>query len=220
MFMKLYSARLSPFATRARIAVYAKGLDVEILLPPGGPRSAEYLAINPIGKIPCLVTDKGGTIPESDTIVEYLDERFPEPSLLPGDAEARARVRLLSRVGEVYVMAPISRLWPQLDPAARDAAAVEALFGEIDQGLGRLEALLAGGDYAFGGRLTQADCQLAPTLAYVPAMGAMFGKGDRLQAWPKVAAYARAVVRDPHVARALGEMNQAMAHYGKTGQIT
>lgn len=220
MFMKLYSARLSPFATRARIAVYAKGLDVQILPPPGGPRSAEYLAINPIGKIPCLVTDQGGTIPESDTIVEYLDDRFPESTLLPGDAEARARVRLLSRVGEIYVMAPISRLWPHLDPAARDDDVVAALFGEIDQGLGRLDALLDGGDYAFGGRLTQADCQLAPTLAYAPAMAAMFGRENRLPAWPRVAAYARGVVRDPHVAKALGEMNQAMAHYGETGQIT
>src|SRR5690606_23390403 len=144
----------------------------------------------------------------------------PEPSLLPGDAEARARVRLLSRVGELYVLGPISRPWAHLDPNKRDADAVKAIFAEIDQGPGRLDALLAGPDYAFGRRLTQADCQLARTLGYVPSMAAMFGQPDPVQAHARVAAYAAGVMRDPHVARAMAEMNQAMAHYARTGQIT
>src|SRR3569832_1120323 len=63
--MKLYSANLSPFAARPRIAIYAKGLAVEILPPPGGPGSAAYKAINPTGKVPCLVTSGGQCIPES-----------------------------------------------------------------------------------------------------------------------------------------------------------
>ena len=78
--MILYAVRLSPFAARVRLALRLKGLAYDILLPPGGStRSPEYLAINPIGKLPVLVTDEGLVIPESETIIDYLDERYPAP---------------------------------------------------------------------------------------------------------------------------------------------
>ena len=97
--MRLYSFELSPYAARARLAVYRKGLDVEIVEPPeGGPAGEAYRAINPLGKVPALVLDDGTVIPESAVIVEYLEDRFPTASLLPRAPEDRARARLIARV--------------------------------------------------------------------------------------------------------------------------
>ena len=81
--MKLYSAELSPFAARPRVAIYAKTLPVEILAHPADLKSPEYLAINPMGKLPALVLDDGTVIPESDTIVEYLADAFRPRTCVP-----------------------------------------------------------------------------------------------------------------------------------------
>ncbi len=116
--MKLYSAVLSPFASRVRLAIYAKGLDIEITTPPGGAtRSPEYLAINPIGRVPALALDDGSVIPESDTIVEYLDDAFPTPPLRPASAEDKAKARLLARIGDLYLMSQGGGLFGQINPA-------------------------------------------------------------------------------------------------------
>ena len=87
--MQLYSVNLSPYASRARLAIYAKGLPVEISFPPGGMKSTEYLGINPIGKAPCLHLDDGTTVPESSTIIEYLKDALPETPLRPKAAVAK-----------------------------------------------------------------------------------------------------------------------------------
>src|SRR5580692_4447840 len=97
--MKLYSVGLSPFAARVRAAIYARDLDIEIVAPPAtGTKSPEYLTLNPMGKIPVLVLDDGTTIPESDTIVEYLEDAFAQNPLRPAAPADAAKARLVARV--------------------------------------------------------------------------------------------------------------------------
>ena len=80
--MKLYSVPISPFAARVRLSIYRKRLNIEILPPPeGGLKGDAFLALNPMGQIPTLVLDSGVAIPESATILEYLEDVFPTPSL-------------------------------------------------------------------------------------------------------------------------------------------
>lgn len=118
--MILYAITLSPFAARVRLALRVKKLDYAMQPPPGGgTRSPEYLAINPIGKLPVLVTDDGLAIAESETIIDYLDERFPAPSLLPADTAERVRMRNIVRSFELYATPAMSRLFKQMDPATR-----------------------------------------------------------------------------------------------------
>jgi glutathione S-transferase len=91
--MKLYNANLSPFAARCRIQIYAKDLPVTLAEPPGGAGTDAYRAINPTGKVPCLEVD-GVVIPESEVICEFLEDRFPQPSLRPADdLESRPRLQ-------------------------------------------------------------------------------------------------------------------------------
>ncbi len=96
--MKLYSANLSPYSARARLAIYAKGLDVEIAPPPGGLKSPEYLALNPMGKAPSLELADGTVIPESEIVVEYLEDAFPARPLRPAKPADAARARVLARL--------------------------------------------------------------------------------------------------------------------------
>ena len=101
--MKLYSWDLSPYSARVRMQIYAKGLtDIAIEQPPtyGTPK---FYQDHPIGRIPLLEID-GDAIPESAVIAEYLEEIYPEPSLLGATPRENAHIRTLARIGDIYLM--------------------------------------------------------------------------------------------------------------------
>ncbi len=208
--MRLYSENYSPFSAPVRIAIYAKALDIEIVAPPGGLRSAQYHMINPLGTIPCLMLDDGTRLPESSAIMEYLEEKFPHQPLLPASPEARAQVRLLQRIGELHITTQTVELAQLPDALAQDETAANRLT-KIVRGLAALQNVLTGDDFAAGPNLTLADCQLAPTLFRVPRVVGAFMDRDLIGAYPKVARYIETSRRHKAVARVLDEMNAALA---------
>jgi glutathione S-transferase len=210
--MKLYSAPMSPFAVRARMAVYAADLPVEVLAPPGGAtQSTEYKAINPLGKVPALVLDDGTMIPESDTIVEYLADAFPQSGLRPAKPVDAARARLLARMAELYVMSSLQGLFGQMNPASRDAAVVEAGLAKLNQGLTELNVFMSDDKYAVGEAVTLADCALVPILNMVGLIGQGLGAGDLVASHLKVAAYWSRIQQAPSAMKVLEEMRAAIA---------
>jgi glutathione S-transferase len=209
--MKLYSAQLSPFSARARMAIYAADLPVEVLAPPGGGgRSREWLAINPIGKIPALVLDDGTVIPESDTIVEFLADVFADSRLRPVRPANAARARLLARIVDLYLFAAGEPLMRQLDPRARDAAVVDAAMAEIETGLRHLEEFMTEDRLAVGDAVTTADCALVSVLFFLEVFGRSFGKGNPIAHHRKLAGYWSRVRREPAAQRVIGEMQEAL----------
>jgi maleylacetoacetate isomerase len=97
--MKLYDYFRSSAAYRVRIALSLKGVAPErafVHLRRGAQRADEYLAMNPQGLVPSLVTDAGDVLTQSLAIIEWLEETYPQPPLLPSDAAGRARVRSLA----------------------------------------------------------------------------------------------------------------------------
>lgn len=218
--MKLYSANLSPFAGRARMAIYAKGLPIEIGMPATGLKSPEYLSLNPMGKLPCLAGEDGLALPESEVILEYLEDAFPQPSLRPAAAADRARVRLIARIAELYVAAPGGPLFGQMDPSKRDPAVVEAQMTKLHEGLAWLDHHLGDGDFAFGDGLTTADCTLVPTLFWLKVFAQVFGRPDLLDDHPKVKRYAEAILKHPAAAKVTGELAAAADTFRATGQIS
>jgi RNA polymerase-associated protein len=92
--MKLIDAGRCPYCARVRITLGEKGLDVETVEVDLSDRPQWLVDLNPPkGRVPVL--DDGFTLPESEVIMAYLEERYPEPALLPADLGERARARLL-----------------------------------------------------------------------------------------------------------------------------
>ena len=94
--MKLHGYFRSSAAYRVRIALNLKGVSVEHVahhLRKGEQRAPGYLAINPQGLVPSLISDDGAGLTQSLAIIEWLDEAFPKPPLLPREPLERARVR-------------------------------------------------------------------------------------------------------------------------------
>ena len=100
--MKLYTSYLSNAAYRVRIALDLKNLPYEpeyVLLSKdtGEDQSPEYLGINPLGMVPTLI-DGHRVYRQSLSILEYLEDVYPVPSILPGSSRDRERIRSLSLV--------------------------------------------------------------------------------------------------------------------------
>jgi RNA polymerase-associated protein len=91
--VKLIDAARCPYCARVRIALAEKGLDYEAVEIDLSDRPQWVYELNVTGRVPIL--DDGFVLPESEVIMAYLEERFPEPALLPPDPAARARARLL-----------------------------------------------------------------------------------------------------------------------------
>ncbi len=210
--MKLYQVDLSPFASRVRVQLYAKGLDVEFADPPGGLSSDEYKKINPTGRVPALEVD-GMVIPESTVIFEYLEDRFPEPSLRPTEALDRALARLIGRCGDLYVIPPLLALFGQRDPATRDANVVEEKLGELHAGFDLVEGFLAPGPYAVGAKLSLADCTLFPIFFFATRLLPLLGDKDPMAARPKLSAWWEVVLKHEAVAKVDGEMQKALQEF-------
>ena len=121
--MKLYGNEISSAASRVRIALALKGLTAELqsigILGEGPEnRQPAYLAVNPQGLIPALVTEEGALLTQSLAIIEYLEERYPEPRLLPENLEDRAFARALALMVAAEIHA---RMAPRIAGRLRDA---------------------------------------------------------------------------------------------------
>jgi glutathione S-transferase len=182
--------------------------------PPGGLKSPEWLALNPLGTIPALVTGDGEVIPESDTIVEFLADAFPEAGLRPETAPQKARARLLARLVDLHVMPAGTPLVGQMGAEPRSSGVVEAGFAALDSELTRLNLFMSEDAYAVGRRLSTADCALVPMLFYLGVFAQAFGRSDLLAGHGKLAAYWERVKWDPAVKRLLVELGQAAARLG------
>ncbi|WP_425229551.1 maleylacetoacetate isomerase [Sphingomonas sp.] len=150
---------------RTRIALNLKGLAYEqagVDLRAGDQRSDAFRALNPQGLVPALET-ADGVLTQSPAILEWLEERYPEPPLLPVTPADRAVVRAMAAAVACDIH-PLNNL--------RVLNAVRALGGEanawaaqwITAGFAALEVMIArrGGGFAFGDRPTLADCHLVP----------------------------------------------------------
>ncbi|HVN41196.1 MAG TPA: glutathione S-transferase family protein [Steroidobacteraceae bacterium] len=208
--MKLYGALASPYVARVVLFARLKGLELAPAMPEGGLKSATYLAHNPIGKMPVLEVE-GHWFPESEVICELLEDLEPGRPGLPGSALDRAQARTVTRIFDLYLAPHTSVLFRNMNPAARDEAAVANAKQGFATGLGYLRHYVAAAPFAAGPVPSLADCALLPAFAIarktiVPA----FGVEDPTQgAGPLVRWWSTAAV-DPRFAGFLAEYNAAV----------
>ena len=76
------------------------------------PGTPELMAVSPMGKAPAMTTESGTALSESSVLVDYLEDAYPQKPLYPDDADARAKVRQIMKVSELYLDLPARRLLP------------------------------------------------------------------------------------------------------------
>lgn len=172
--MKLHGYFRSSAAYRVRIALNLKGLPYEpvaVNLLKGEHRCEAYRQLNPAGLVPLLETDDGLRLTQSLAICEYLEERYPEPHLLPADAAGRARVRALAALvaSEIHPLNNLRVLKYLTGSLGVDEEAKNAWYRHwVSEGFTALEAMLserAGtGEFCHGNQPTLADVCLVPQI--------------------------------------------------------
>ncbi len=199
--MRLHWHPFSVFPRRIRIALAEKGLaygDVIVDLPGGALATPAFRALNPFGKVPVL-EDGDLVLHESVAILEYLEERHPEPALMPRDPRRRARVRQAMLASGDYLAPPFHRwLMRFFTPESTwDQDDQTRAMTEIGAYLDVVAATLADGRAHLDGDFSLADvchapfvcelatAQLAHLLAERPAVGRWV---DRLNARPSILA--------------------------------
>jgi glutathione S-transferase len=204
--MKIFQVATSPFAVRVRIAVYAKGATPELAAPPDGMSSVAFREITPLGKVPTLVCDDGTVIAESAVINEYLEEQFPDPTLLPATVQERARARMVVQMTDAYVFARYLPLFEIARVEGKESPAVAGGIERVKEGLAAVEWVVDAATYAVGDALSLADCALAPALFYVTEYATEYlGADDALGHCPKLKGYWMRIQTNPHVAQALAD---------------
>lgn len=209
MAMKLYSGDLSPYSARVRMQIYAKGITDIAFERPATFGTPQFRQDNPIGRIPVLDID-GDLMPESEVIAEYLEEIYPEPSMLGKTPRETAHIRTVARIGDIYVMNNMFMLSPQSRAKTRNEGIVELLGGQVTRNLKALDRMIGTDGFACCGRLTMADCALTPALFLVENVLPSVGVEDPIAKTPNVAAYWAAIKTNEHAAKTLAELHRGL----------
>jgi len=187
MAIKLYDAVPSSNSDRVKIALHEKGLPYErvtLNLAKKDQKRPEFLKLNPYGKVP-VIDEDGKVLFESCIINEYLDEKYPNPPLMPKDPYLRGRGRVLVDYALNYAHEPYWDLRGEMRKAEaeRDTGTVEEKRQQLRILLEYLEAAL--GDKAFFlGDLSLTDIAIVPRMLRAESYGALPALSlPRLNSW-------------------------------------
>lgn len=169
--MTLFSHADDMYSHQARIVLAEKGVGVDIHLVDLNNLPEDLIDLNPYGTVPTLI-DRELALYEAKIIIEYLDERFPHPPLMPVYPVARGRSRL--------TMHRIESDWYSLAAQIRNGENVEAARKELTESLLSVAPLLNETPYFMSEEFSLIDCYLAPLLWRLPALGIeLNGQGSR-----------------------------------------
>ncbi len=187
MSLVLYDAPRCPYCARVRIVLAEKGVEVDVVEIDLSDRPDWLYEKNPTGRVPVIEEDDR-PLAESAVIMEFLEERYPEPALLPPDPADRAAVRLL-----------IFRDHDLTDPYYALRRSEEGAREELDAALGRFDALLGRQPYLSGADYGLGDVALVPWVLRARDM-----LGVELDGFPSLADWLARLERRPAIAAEAG----------------
>ena len=165
--LKLCGFHISNYHNKVRLALLEKGIAFEEDSGVRPSQKDEYLALSPMGKVPFLEID-GTRLCESEVILEYLEEAYPQKPLLPKDPLARAKVRELVTVLELHLELVVRRLYPGLYfGGTLSDGTRQSVEKDLTRGVRALQALARFEPFIAGRELTLADCAAAVHLPLV-----------------------------------------------------
>lgn len=163
--MTFFSDSTSQYSHRVRIVLAEKGVTVEMIESDSAHPPAELADLNPYNSLPTLV-DRDLVLYESKVMMEYLDERFPHPPLLPVYPVARAESRLyIHRIEKDWCSLVDSILHSRSDNVVSKATK------ELREGIVGIAPIFAEKPFFMSEEFTLVDCCLAPILWRLPALG-------------------------------------------------
>ena len=176
--MKIYGMSGSPFVRRTELVLTEKGVEYKLITlsrANGDLQSPEHLARNPRGRVPVL-EDGDLLLYESQAIVEYLEDRYPEPTLVPADLGDRGHMRVAEMECLIYfggVLTEVAQNVFMVAPEKRDPDKVSDALAGVSAELNRLEqrGAACGGTYLMGGDVTRADLTWLPFVELVGRAG-------------------------------------------------
>jgi glutathione S-transferase len=174
--IKLYDFKSSPNCQRVKVVLAEKNLPHEIVpidLRKQEQKAAEYLKMNPYGKVPVL-TDDATVLYESCIINEYLEEKYPNPPLLPKDPGKKAKARILIDYGMAHFDNPYQKLRMELtnDPKEQSQPIIDGAKKELSKLLQRFEEELGDQQYLVGD-FSLADADLIPRFTRLEGFGVL-----------------------------------------------
>lgn len=172
--IKLYGFAVSNYYNMAKFALMEKGMKFEeVAAMPS--QETDYTAKSPMGKVPCLETDKG-FLSETNVMLDCIEASQPQPPLLPADAFGAAKVREVMKVLELYIELPARRHYGELFfSGPRNAAAFEEAKPVMENGVRALKQLCTFKPFLCGA-FGLADIVAAHTFIYAaPVAQAVYG---------------------------------------------
>ncbi len=160
--MSLYSDNDDVYSHQVRIVLAEKGVNVDIISVKKDVLPDELLTVNPYGTVPTLI-DRELVLYEARIIMEYLDERFPHPPLLPVYPVARAETRKM--------MHRIEQDWYGLYHEFQKGKVKDATRQQLSDSLSSLEPIFADKPFFLSEEHSLLDCALAPLLWRLPMLG-------------------------------------------------
>jgi glutathione S-transferase len=199
--IRLCGFQLSNYHNKVRLALLEKGIPFEEDADCKPSQEEAYLAKSPMGKVPYLEVD-GARLCESEVIVEYLEDRFPQKPLLPADPLARAKVRELVTILELHIELVARRLYREVFFGGKISdEAKEGVRRDLAKGIRAFKVLAKFDPFVAGKELTLADCAAAAHLPLVSSATKLAFGRDALEEIPQVKGYLKMLGERPAFAR-------------------
>jgi glutathione S-transferase len=195
---KLISATPSPYARKVRIALAEKGLPFELMTEVPWDRTTSTPKYNPLEKLPVLILEDGSSVYESSFILQYLELKYPQPPLLPGDVDGTIAARRLEVLCDGICDAVVLSFFEQMrSEEGRSQHWLDRQRRKIEGGVREMARLVGERSFAVGDEFGLGDIAVGTALGY---LSVRFTEFDWRSQYPDLAAFSARIEARPSFA--------------------